>query len=145
MRPAQYFLLELSFARLADKNDARLALRLKRFCRLIEISLGPGGNHVRDICAICLTAQQMIGIVQRDKTFGMFRRRENARGIVDADNVIDRRMEDEQRFAQIFQMLAELPFGDVVEELALDAEGPPGDRNFDFTLRTDTGDMLLEH
>ncbi len=38
----------------------------------------------------------------------------------------------------------ELLLGDVIEEFALDAERPPGERHLDLALRLDLIDLLLE-
>lgn len=50
--------------------------------------------------------------------------------IVDADGVVGRRMEDEQRTMQLPDRLTQRMTADVVEEALGDPEVPPGDRDF---------------
>ena len=69
---------------------------------------------------------------------------EDVRGIVDADQVVGRRMEHQQRLAQIGEAGVQLLLGHVVEEFAFDAERPPGQRHLDLAVRADLVDLLLE-
>jgi hypothetical protein len=69
---------------------------------------------------------------------------ENIRGIVDPDRVVGRRMHDQQRLVQLSNLRHQALLGDVVEELALDVERPPGKLNLHLALRADVLDAVLE-
>ena len=86
----------------------------------------------------------MVRSLQRDEALGMLRRQENSARIVDADGVVGRRMEHEQRLVQIRDALDEVLFGDVRHEITADAEGASGQRHLDLTLLADRLEMLLE-
>ena len=144
VRPAQDLLLEFSIAGFAHKHSANLDLRVAALDRLLEISLGPGGDHVRHIDRVALLAQQVIGAGERNETLGMFGRGEDPRRIVDAHGVVGRRMEYQQRLAQSGHALRDALFRNVVEEFALDPERPPGERHLDFSLFAYLVDLLLE-
>ena len=49
---------------------------------------------------------------------------EDVRRVIDADSVVGRRMHDQQRLVQLGDMRHQRLLGDVVEEFALDVEGP---------------------
>ena len=54
----------------------------------------------------------MVRSVERDETLGVLRSRENRHGMLDADDLIPRRVHDEQRFAQVGDVLPNcLSFG----------------------------------
>ncbi len=74
----------------------------------------------------------------------MLRREENAAGAVDADDVVLRRVEDEQRLVQLGDVRGEILLGDVVEEGAADAERAARERHLDLALRGDVGDAVAE-
>ena len=73
---------------------------------------------------IAPVAQKMIGVRKRDKALGMLGSQENVRGILDADNIVGRRVKHQQRFAQVDKAIVDVLLCDVVEEFALDAERP---------------------
>ena len=52
--------------------------------------------------------QQVVGAIQRDEALGMASRLVDPRRVIDRHGLVDRRMEDEQRFAE---------FGDVALEV----------------------------
>ena len=110
----------------------------------IEIARGPGGDDVGDIGGIAPFAQQMIRAGQRDKTLGMLGGDEDARGVVDADGVVGRRMHDQQRLVQVGHMRHQAVLGDVVEEFARDVERPAGERDLDLAVLADVLDAILE-
>ena len=127
VRPGQDLLLEFSAMGLAHQHQAGLDLGLGHDLRPVEIAVGPGGDDVGHIDRVVLPAQQMVGAGERDEALGMPGGDENVRGIVDADQIVGRRMEHQQRLAQVGEAFVELLRGDVVEEFALDAERPPGE------------------
>ncbi len=86
----------------------------------------------------------MVGAGERDEALGMLGRAENMRGVVDADGVVGRRVEHQQRLAQGGEAFVEFLLGHVVEEFTPDAERPPGQRHFHFALLLDLVDVLLE-
>ena len=44
----------------------------------------------------------MGGVIQRDEALGMVRGQEDLRGILDSDNFVDRRVQNQQGAAQVF-------------------------------------------
>ena len=86
----------------------------------------------------------MIRICQRDEALGMLGRDKNARRVVDADGIVGRRMHDQQRLVQFGDMLHQAMLGDVVEEFALDAERPAGERDLDLAVLADVLDAVVE-
>ena len=86
----------------------------------------------------------MIGTGERDEALGMLGRREDMRGVLDADGLVGRRMEDQQRLAQLRDALGELLLGDVSQEFPADAERPPGERHLDLAVLADGVDLVPE-
>ena len=86
--------------RFAHQHQAGLDLGFGHDLRLVEIALGPGGDHVGHIDGIARLAQQMIGAGERDEALRMLGGGEDVRGVVDADQIVGRRMEHQQRLAQ---------------------------------------------
>ena len=74
----------------------------------------------------------------------MLGRDEDVGRVVNADGIVGRRMHDEQRLMQVGDMRHQAVLGDVVEELALDAEWAAGERNLDFAGLSDVLDPFLE-
>ena len=81
--------------------------------------------------------EQVIGTGERDEALRMLGGREDVRGVVDADGVVGRRMEDQQRLAQLGDAFGQLLLGHVVEEFAADAERPAGERDLDLAVLAD--------
>ena len=52
----------------------------------------------------------------------MFGGKEYPRRVVGADDVVSRRVHDQQRLVQVFHLRHQIMLGDIVEELALDAK-----------------------
>ena len=67
----------------------------------------------------------MIGTRERTKLFGCFAVDEDARRVVDADQLVGRRMEYEQRLVQMRDAVHQHLLGDVVEEFAATVNGRP--------------------
>ena len=126
MRAGGNFLLKGAVPRLAHQDFVRLGVRAwLGWRRHFEITFSPSGDDMRDISGIARPPQQMIGVGERNEAFRMFCRRENAAGIVDADCLVGRRMEDQQRLAQPGDALGKILSGDIGEQGAADANGRP--------------------
>ncbi len=130
--------------RLAHQHEAGLNLGFGHDLGLLEIAIGPGGDHIGHIDGVTFLAQEMIGAGERDKAFRMLGGGEDVRGILDADQVVGRRMKHQQRFAQIRETFVQLLLGHVVEEFALDAERPAGELHFNLALLFDFADLIFE-
>ena len=74
----------------------------------------------------------------------MLRRRENMARVIDADRIVGRRMEDQQRFAQIADMRRKFLFSNVIEQRAANAERPAGKGHFHFTFIFDLSHPIRE-
>ena len=86
----------------------------------------------------------MIRAAERDEALRMFRRAEDRARVLDADQIVGRRMQHQQRLAQIGEALMQLLFRHVVEEFLADAERAARERDLDLAFRMDVGDMLPE-
>jgi len=70
--------------------------------------------------------QKMVRAGQGDETLGMVSRCKDVVGILDVYRVVDRRVENEQRFLQGFEVIFQiLPF-DILKKCAANPEEPPG-------------------
>jgi hypothetical protein len=74
----------------------------------------------------------------------MFRSRENMARIVNAHRIVGWRVEHQQRFTQIGDVLGKVLLRDVVKEGAANMKGSTGDRHFDLALLADIRHVLLE-
>ncbi len=72
----------------------------------------------------------------------MLGRQKDVRGIVDADGVVGRRMEHQQRFAQAGDLFIQRPASNVVEELALDGERASGEFDLQLALFANVIDVI---
>ena len=79
----------------------------------------------------------MIRVVERDEALGMARGLEYLGRVLDAHDVVPRRVKDEQCFVQIPERSLEILYLDIVEELLLDPESAPGDLYLRFAGRLD--------
>ena len=86
----------------------------------------------------------MVGIVERNEALRVLGREIDFLCVVDADDVVDRRMEDQQGAPQMRDDVAELLRADVVEELLFDAKRTSDERNFRLALRFDAADIIAE-
>jgi hypothetical protein len=101
-------------------------------------------NDVGHVGGVAAAAEQVIGAGERDEAFRMLGRRKDAACVVDGDDLVGRRMEDEQRLAQIGDALHEFMFGEVVDESAADAKLPARQRGLDLALGGDFLEPILE-
>ena len=86
---------------------------------------------------VLATRQQVVGIVERNEALGVLRRTKDARGVVDADDLVERRMEDEQRPPKHGDVRGQLVPLDVVEKLPANAERPPNEQHLRLAPRLD--------
>ena len=146
MRADRNGLLKFAGAGFAHHDVARRFGEIGRRLRHhgIEIARGPGGDDVGDIGRVAPVAQQMIGAGERHKTLGMLGRDEDAGGVVDADGIVGRRVQHQQRLMEAGDIRHQAVLGDIVEELAGDMERPAGERDLDLAVRADVLDAVLE-
>ena len=144
MRANRDRLLEAALTGFANDDRVGIVRRLRGELRHVEIALGPGVNDVGDVGRVAAAAQQVIGAGERDEAFGMLGRGEDAARIVDADDLVGRRVEDQQCLAQIGNAIDELVLGEIVDEAAADAKLPTRQRRFDLALGADFVETVLE-
>src|SRR5262249_41220164 len=97
-----------------------------------------------DVGRIAAAAEEVIGASERDEAFRMLRCGEDAARIVDADDLVGRRVEDQQCLAQVGNAIEELMLGEVVDEIAADAKLPTREGRLDLTLGADLVETILE-
>ena len=84
---------------LAHQHGTEFDLGFGHDLGLVEIALGPGRDNIGHIDRVAHPAQQVVGAAERNEALGMLGGAENMRGIVDADQVVGRRMKHQQRLA----------------------------------------------
>ena len=146
VRPQRDSLLQFAVAGFAHHDVARgrAGLDRGRDDIRLDIALGPCSNDVGGIGRVGLAAQEMVGAGERDKAFWVPGGDEDLGGVFDADGVVGRRMHDQQCLVQCFDPRHQLLLGDIIEEFALDAERPAGERNLDLAMLADAIDVVLE-
>src|SRR5215831_7516278 len=144
MRANRDRLLEAALMGFANDDGVGIVRRLGRELRHVEITFGPGANDVGDVGRVAAAAQKVIRAGERDEAFGMLRRGEDAACIVDRNDLIGRRVEDQQCLAQVGDAIEELMLGEVVDETAADAKLPTREGRLDLTLGADLVETILE-
>lgn len=86
----------------------------------------------------------MVGLLDSDKALGMIRRLENAMRVLDADHLVNRRMQDEQSSAQFTDDPAQVMLLEIFQKLTLDTEFPSRQNYFGFTLRLNPRHRSIE-
>ena len=86
----------------------------------------------------------MVGLVQRHEALRVFGRREDRGRVLDADDPVDRRMQDEQRLAHGSDTLGEPGGAHVVDELAADPEASPAELHRGLSIALDLGKARTE-
>ena len=127
MFAADDLLLELAAPRLVHGNDARLGV-FRQFRIVdghVEIAIGPCRNHPRHIDGVAGAAEEVVGAGERDEAFGMLRRQKDMARIVDADGVVGRRMEDQQRLVQGTDALSQILLFGIVQKARRTLKGLP--------------------
>jgi hypothetical protein len=69
-----------------------------------------------DIDGVAPPAQQMIGVIQRHEALGMLGGLEDQAGILDSDRLVARCMKNQQRLAELFQLVGVVVGCDVIEK-----------------------------
>ena len=115
--------LELALASFRYKHGFAFSDPLRHIS--FNVTRRPTGDHGSGKGGIFRSAEQMIGLVQRDETLWMFCRRENRRGIVNADSGIDGRMQDHEGFPHVRNMLGQGFFTHIIQKLLPDCKCPP--------------------
>jgi hypothetical protein len=78
----------------------------------------------------------MVGVVERDEALGVFGGGEDGGCIVDADDLVARRMEDHERALESCNSLLHLLRAHVVDEVLADPEPTPGKLDAGFSVRS---------
>ena len=84
-------------------------------------------------------AQQVIGAIERDEALRVAGHLEETACVLDADGLVDGRVEDEQRLAEIRHGGLQRRGRQILEELPADPERPAGERDQRLAAR---GDLL---
>src|SRR3546814_10373101 len=82
MRSDRDGLGELPLAGLLDHHGAGRRSRCRRGTGLAEVAPGPGGEHLGDVDRVGSSAQQVIGVVERDAALRMLGGNKEAGGVV---------------------------------------------------------------
>ena len=93
---------ELELSRKSFRGDDALGdldLRKIRHERW-EKAASPCRHHCRRVIRVCDSGEKVIPCVERDEAFRVLRGEENARSVIDADDLIQRRMHDQHRTPQ---------------------------------------------
>ena len=86
----------------------------------------------------------MIGVVERDEALRVERGVEDATGVVDRDELVRRRMEDEERSVEFPDRLGEVLRVRVLEQLATDGEATASDLDAHLFLALEFGNRVDE-
>ncbi len=65
----------------------------------VEVARGPGGDDLGGVFGIGRVGDEVVGVVEGDEALGVFRGREDLGRVVDADDRVARRMQDQKRAA----------------------------------------------
>ena len=108
-----------------------------RFCRrgsffFVEVFVCPGGDDRSDILRVGGVGEQVVGIIERDEAFGVEGGFKHVAGVVDAHDVVDGRVEDEQGPFETADGFVHVGLVQVVQELFFNHKGSSS--NLDFGL-----------
>jgi len=80
--------------------DRPVRLRRRPCSRLndVDVGLSPSCDQIGHVSSVAASANQVIGVIERDEAFGMLRLRKDARGVVDPYGRVRRGVHDEQCF-----------------------------------------------
>src|SRR3546814_18272760 len=92
-----------------------------------EVARRPGRDHLGDIIRVAGPREQMVRAIERYETFRVARGVEDRRGVVDADNLVLRPVEDEERPFERADARCLIVCGQLVDEAPSDREGPPAE------------------
>ena len=88
-----------------------------------------------DIARVSFAAEQVIGFIKTDKTLGVFGGTIQLGCVIDLDDVIERCVHDEQRFAQRAHGLFQTLFAEILNELTFHQERTPTQVNLGLAAR----------
>ena len=106
-----------------------------------QVPISPGGEDSSDVFGGLGPGQQVVGVVERDEALGVQQRPVDPTGVVDTHDVVDRRVEDRGRHAQVTQPGEQVVLLQVVEELLLDLELTTGELHRRASARFDLVDV----
>ena len=111
----------------------------------VDVAPGPGGDDVGGVVGVGVAAEQVVGVVEGDEALGVLGGGEDGGGVVDADDRVQRGVEDEECAAEIADgVRSSLAGGDVLEKGALDGEGAAAERHLGLALGLDVGERAAE-
>jgi hypothetical protein len=87
---------------------------------------------------------QVVGIVERDEALGMLRRGEDARGVLHAHNVVERRVQHQKRAAKLRHVLGEGRALHVLDEALADPDGAPAELHLARAVAADVVQRVAE-
>jgi hypothetical protein len=111
---------------------------------LSQIAACPGDQHLGHVYGVGAAGQQVVGIFERDEALGMPGGGEDLAGVLDADDLVAWREEDDQRLPEPGSMVPQLLPGDIVQELFLDPKAPAGDGYLGLALGFDLRSCACE-
>ena len=118
-------------------NDHISVRRSRLLLGQIKIALRPGRNDFGHIARVARTAEQMIGARKGHEAFRMLGRLEDAAGILDADPIVGRRMENQQRPAHLRDLLTQILLGNIIQKGTADTKPSSLERDLDLALLRD--------
>ena len=86
----------------------------------------------------------MVSTVERDETLRVLGRREDRRGMLDADGLISRRVHDQQRLTQIGDVVLDRLAPGILDQRPTDREGATSKRDVCDAVTLDIIEMSLE-
>ena len=138
----RYGLGEPPLARLRDDDGAGLDGGCGRppvVRRPVHVAGRPRGDDLGHVHRVRAAAQQVVGVIEGEEALGVLGRRENMRGVVDADRLVPGPVEDEQRLAQVADGGTHVVRRGIVQEVLLDAERPAAEGHLGLPLGLDLG------
>ena len=109
-----------------------------------RVLLSPSVDDRTYIVSVFLVRQQMVGVIQRDKAFGMTRFLVNLAGVIDPDDFVDGAVEDDERALEAPNGLFHRGLLQVVYKLLSDRKGPPTDFDFGLPVESNFFEGTLE-
>ena len=137
-------LLKAALAGLANHHRLGIVRHLRRRLRHVEIALGPGMHDIGHVGSIAAAAQKVIGACERYEAFRVLGSGKDAARVLNADDLVRRRMEDKQCLAQIGNAREELVFGEVVHEGTADVKSTACEHGLDLARGGDFVEAVLE-
>jgi hypothetical protein len=137
-------LLESALAGFADHHRAGGLFCGRDLGRRREVALAPLRDEVSGVAGVGTAGQQMIGAVEGDEAFRVPGGGEDGARIIDRNHLVGRRVQNHQGLAHTGDLVEQAVLGDVIEEIAADAELPPTDADSALTAFPDHRDLIGE-